>query len=257
MPPPGTLSKEPNPYRGQQETRPCVLCGTPVTRYLSALTIDRPWACSKTCNMKVRLRGEILEGVWKQPKKQRRGDTVPCTVCGTEFYRSPAYIKQGRHLCSIACNQKWQARNQIKKICPQCTKEFGVAVSESSMQYCSRACQVASRILRPTGRQHNGRPVLINHQGYCTVYEPEHPAANISGRILEHRLVMEKKLGRRLTRKEHVHHINHIKTDNSEENLTILDPVEHQNETVAYTQQRHRTTEERLAEYERRFGPLT
>lgn len=40
---------------------------------------------------------------------------------------------------------------------------------------------------------------------------------------LEHRLVMERKLGRKLRAGEVVHHINHNRADNREENLRLYD----------------------------------
>ncbi len=57
--------------------------------------------------------------------------------------------------------------------------------------------------------------------GYIKVLCPEHPN-NVGGYVLEHRLFMEKKLGRYLDRKEVVHHINRVKDDNNIDNLELI-----------------------------------
>ena len=57
--------------------------------------------------------------------------------------------------------------------------------------------------------------------GYVLVYMPEHPAARKSGYILEHRLEMERHLGRALTDKEVVHH-KARKDDNISEHIELF-----------------------------------
>lgn len=61
----------------------------------------------------------------------------------------------------------------------------------------------------------------ILRSGYIYIKLPSHPFSGKQGYIAEHRLVMEKKLGRYLTKKEVVHHINHNRLDNSIDNLEI------------------------------------
>lgn len=55
--------------------------------------------------------------------------------------------------------------------------------------------------------------------GYILVYKPEHPFCNKARYVPEHRLVVEKKIGRYLLAIEEVHHLNKIKGDNRPENL--------------------------------------
>lgn len=66
----------------------------------------------------------------------------------------------------------------------------------------------------------NGRTIDAN--GYVRIYAPDHPFCNNKGRVYEHRLVMEKYLGRYLGRKEIIHHINGIHDDNRIENLMLF-----------------------------------
>ncbi len=56
------------------------------------------------------------------------------------------------------------------------------------------------------------------NDGYIWIYYPNHPN-NFHSYVAEHRLVVEKIIGRFLKTKEQVHHINKIKSDNSPKNL--------------------------------------
>lgn len=67
----------------------------------------------------------------------------------------------------------------------------------------------------------------INSCGYVAVFMPEHPNANCTGHVLEHRLVATEILGRPLEKCEVVHHMNGDRRDNRKENLKVMTTSEH------------------------------
>ena len=68
-----------------------------------------------------------------------------------------------------------------------------------------------------------GRRRVGTKGAYIYAYAPEHPNAKDGGYVMEHRLVMEKSLGRLLTATEVVHHKNGDKKDNKIENLELVE----------------------------------
>lgn len=77
----------------------------------------------------------------------------------------------------------------------------------------------------PEGDRHPGWKGgrTIDKDGYVLVYAPDHPDCNSNGYIREHRLVMERHLGRRLLPTEVVHHDEEGKECNELRNLKLYE----------------------------------
>jgi hypothetical protein len=101
-------------------------------------------------------------------------------------------------------------------------------------------CGCGTRVRRLWVHGHNRRCVPPRNRrgftqdarGYRYIWVPQHPRANKAGYYEEHRLIVEKRLGRYLYDWEDVHHINGVKNDNRDENLDVMSHGDHARLTV-------------------------
>jgi hypothetical protein len=107
------------------------------------------------------------------------------------------------------------------RICINCNTNFFSLYGNAV--FCSCDCLGAYRSGEKNPYWRGGKSKV---HGYIIIYLPEHPFNN-GGYVREHRLKMEKKLGRYLKQGEDVHHINGIRDDNRLKNLQLLTHGEH------------------------------
>jgi flagellar basal body rod protein FlgC len=81
------------------------------------------------------------------------------------------------------------------------------------------------KLITPISRK-GIRMERVSHR-YNLIYLPNHPRANPRGYVWEHIVIAEKKIGRPITNKECVHHIDWNKTNNAPENLEVCNRKDH------------------------------
>lgn len=216
-------------------------CGKEFTVYPSTAAKKH---CSAACSSKF------------IPRKRRTGETVGCEVCGNEFYRKPTEVRKGAgRFCSTACKNADQSKPPVIKQCVWCGKEMRLKPSQAERMHCDNNCYGRAKTTSAViGREHNGKSVRRNSDGYLLIWEP---GQGWNGWLLEHRYVAAQMLGRPLTRDEQVDHINRIRDDNRPENLQILSATDHSVITVARRMAEIKHLKDELEEYRRRYGPLT
>lgn len=120
-----------------------------------------------------------------------KGEIRNCLKCGDEYLARADYLKLGGNrgkFCTRSCGTKALGGHKNKT---------------GDKSHCWRG----------------GKSIL--RSGYVEIYAPDHPYARGKKYVREHRLVMEKILGRYLESYEEVHHKNGVRDDNRPENLEL------------------------------------
>lgn len=138
--------------------------------------------------------------------------TKECLVCKKLFEKR------------VNCSEKnWEITKFCSKKCFHVFLKGKVNTSKTKfvkgqIPY-NKGCKMSTIMREKHPMWKGGR--LKRQSGYIIVLNHSHPY-NRNGYIREHRLVMERYLGRYLLPEEVVHHINGVKDDNRIENLELF-----------------------------------
>lgn len=192
--------------------------------------------CGQEINEKRQFCSPACRNRYVSRKMKETRTYLRCLYCGKEFYRRPSEVAKGSvKYCSRACANAYVKehgrpdKKVANRVCKNCGKEFTIPNCwlkkfANAGQYCSMVCW--HEVQRKRGGAFggskratwgNGNGVYIDSHGYIHEYDPQRRKF-----VRQHRLVMERKLGRHLEKGESVHHKNGKRDDNTPDNLELI-----------------------------------
>lgn len=135
------------------------------------------------------------------------------------FKHSPQCGFQKGHIVSAEIRKKISIANKGRKLSEETKRKFSEI---RKGKHHSEKSKIKIGEAHKGEKHHNWKGGRIEQKGYIFILDHTHPFCNCGGYVLEHRLVMEKMLGRYLNPKEIVHHKNGVRNDNRPENLILV-----------------------------------
>jgi recombinational DNA repair protein (RecF pathway) len=140
-----------------------------------------------------------------------------------------------KHYC-VDCGKKIDKFGRSKR-CPKCAKIFKPPQTKHNDKTKKLIGQKSKEKFTPEyieniHKKHEGIKRKNNHD-YIMVKKYSHPNKNSGNLIGEHRLKMERHLGRILTKNELIHHINFVRNDNKINNLYLCKNRSHHSQIHA------------------------